>query len=200
MSDLEDAAMSDSSSQSSLFKRLKTGNSSAANQVDHQYRSKLCQLVERKMNQRFKRREDPEDVVQSAFRSFYRRNAQGEFRIDSSVDLWRLLETITRHKLLKHVEKHNAGKRDDKKEKLLEGDAFHGREPTPQEAAIAVDLMEKTLAGLDETYTKVFHMRLQNCTEEEIAKNLDCTRAYVRTKLKRLRERLEHLSNGNSDE
>ena len=51
-------------------------------------------------------------MVQSAFRTFYRRNAQGEFHIDSSVDLWRLLETITRHKILKHVEKLGAGKRD----------------------------------------------------------------------------------------
>ena len=70
-----------------------------------QYRARLCQLVEREMNRRFRRKEDPEDVVQSAFRTFYRRNAKGEFHIDSSVDLWRLLETITRHKILKHVEK-----------------------------------------------------------------------------------------------
>ena len=53
-----------------------------------QYRARLCQLVEREMNRRFRRKEDPEDVVQSAFRTFYRHNAKGEFRIDSSVDLW----------------------------------------------------------------------------------------------------------------
>ena len=157
-------------------------------------------MVEREMNQRFKRREDPEDVVQSAFRTFYRRNAKGEFHIDSSVDLWRLLETITHHKLLKHIEYHEALKRKNKSEEYIDDDEFYGSEPTPQEAAIAAELMEKALAGLDESYIKVFHMRLQNCTEEEIAKSLDCTRAFVRTKLKRLRERIEHLLNGDSDE
>ena len=91
-------------------------------ELDEQYRARLCRLVEREMNRRFRRKEDPEDVVQSAFRTFYRRNAQGEFHIDSSVDLWRLLETITRHKILKHVEKLGAGKRDPKREEYPEGD------------------------------------------------------------------------------
>jgi RNA polymerase sigma-70 factor (ECF subfamily) len=166
---------------------------SAAAEVDEQYRGRLCQLVEREMNRRFRRREDPEDVVQSAFRTFFRRNAQGEFHIDSSVDLWRLLETITRHKLLKHVEKLAAGKRDAKREEYLEGDDLPGQSPTPEEAAIAADLMEEVLAGLDETFVNILHLRLQNCTEEEIAAKLGCTRSFVRTKLNRIRDRLEKL-------
>ena len=127
------------------------------------------------MNRRFRRKEDPEDVVQSAFRTFYRRNALGEFHIDSSVDLWRLLETITRHKILKHVEKLDANKRNPKREEYHEGDKLLGHAPTPEEAAIAADLMEEALAGLDETYVKVLHLRLQNCAEEEIAAKLGCT-------------------------
>jgi RNA polymerase sigma-70 factor (ECF subfamily) len=161
---------------------------------DDQYRARLCRLVEREMNRRFRRKEDPEDVVQSAFRTFYRRNAKGEFHIDSSVDLWRLLETITRHKLLKHIEKNDAAKRDPKREEYPEGDDLRGRDPTPEEAAMAADLLETALAGLDETYVKVLHLRLQNCTEEEIAAKLGCTRSFVRTKLDRIRDRLERLS------
>jgi RNA polymerase sigma factor (sigma-70 family) len=188
--------MSDTGSHKSLVGRLNAGARSAANEVDGQYRSKLCRLVEREMNRRFRRREDPEDVVQSAFRTFYRRNALGEFRIDTSVDLWRLLETITRHKILKHVEKHGAGKRNPKREEYPDGDDLHGQAPTPEEAAVAADLMEKALAGLDETYVRVFHLRLANCTEEEIAAKLGCTRAFVRTKLQRIRDRLHRLSDG----
>ena len=71
---------------------------------------------------------------------------------------------------------------------------MRGQAPTPEEAAIAADLMEEALAGLDETYVQVFHMRLQNCTEEEIAAKLGCTRAFVRTKLNRIRDRLQRLS------
>jgi DNA-directed RNA polymerase specialized sigma24 family protein len=38
-------------------------------------------------------------------------------------------------------------------------------------------------------------MRLQNCTEEEIAAKLGCNRGRIRTKLNHIRERLERLSN-----
>ena len=146
--------MTDSRHHESIAARLKADADLAAAELDEQYRARLCRLVEREMNRRFRRKEDPEDVVQSAFRTFYRRNAQGEFHIDSSVDLWRLLETITRHKILKHVEKLGTGKRDTKREEYPEGDDLQGRDPTPEEAAIAADLMEKALAGLDETYVQ----------------------------------------------
>ena len=186
--------MTDSQYGDSIAARLKADEDLAAPELDERYRARLCQLVEREMNRRFRRREDPEDVVQSAFRTFYRRNAKGEFHIDTSVDLWRLLETITRHKMLKHVERLGAGKRNPKREEYAEEDDLRGRVPTPEEAAIAADLMEKALAGLDETYMKVLHMRLQKCTEEEIAANLSCTRAFVRSKLNRIRDRLQRLS------
>ena len=174
--------------------RLKADVDLAAAELDERYRARLCQLVEREMNCRFRRKEDPEDVVQSAFRTFYRRNAQGEFHIDSSVDLWRLLETITRHKILKHVQKLGAEKRDPIREQYPEGDDLQGRDPTPAEAAIAADLMEKSLAGLDETYVQVFHMRLQNCAEEEIAATLGCSRRQVHNRLHLIRQRLQRLS------
>jgi RNA polymerase sigma-70 factor (ECF subfamily) len=172
----------------------------APKDLDEQYRVRLCQLVEREMNRRFRRKEDPEDVVQSAFRTFYRRNALGEFHIDSSVDLWRLLETIARHKILKHVEKLAAAKRNPAREEYPEGDDLRGKTPTPEEAAIAADLMEEILVGLDESYVTVVHLRLQNCTEEEIATKLGCTRSFVRTKLERIRNRLQRLSGGEGKE
>jgi RNA polymerase sigma-70 factor (ECF subfamily) len=186
--------MSDSQPPDDIAARLNAGADSAAAELDEQYRARLCRLVEREMNCRFRRKEDPEDVVQSAFRTFYRRNALGEFHIDSTGDLWRLLATITRHKILKHVEKLGAGKRDPKREEHPEGDNLPGRDPAPEEAAITADLMEHALAGLDEIHVQVFHLRLQNCTEEEIAAALGCTRAFVRTRLQRIRERLQRLS------
>ena len=192
--------MTDSQHHENIEARLEADVDLAAPEVDKQYRARLCRLVERELNRRFRRREDPEDVVQSAFRTFFRRNAQDEFHIESSVDLWRLLETIARHKILKHVEKLGAGKRNPKREEYPEGDALQGQGPTPEEAAIAADLMEKSLAGLDETYMKILHMRLQKCTEEEIAAALGCTRGRVRTKLYLIRERLQRLSGDNAGE
>ena len=83
-----------------------------------------------------------------------------------------------------------------KREEYPEGDELRGQDPTPEEAAIAADLMEQSLAGLDETYVQVLNMRLQNCTEEEIAAELGCTRGLVRTRLNHIRQRLQGLSEG----
>ncbi len=186
--------MTDFRHRESIAARLKADADSAAFELDERYRTRLCRLVEREMNRRFRRKEDPEDVVQSAFRTFHRRNAKGEFHIDSSADLWRLLETITRHKMLKHIEKLTAGKRNPKREEYPEGDELRGPSPTPEEAAIAADLMEEALAGLDETYVQVLHFRLQNYTKEEIAAKLGWTRSLVRSRLNRICERIERLS------
>jgi RNA polymerase sigma-70 factor, ECF subfamily len=192
--------MTQSESHDSFIRRLREESDSAANELDERYRSRLCQLVEREMNQRFRRKEDPEDVVQSVFRTFWRRKSQAEFHIDSSADLWRLLGTIAHHKLLKHIERLDAKKRDTRREEYPDGDQLHSNLPTPEEAAIAADLIEGALAELDEPYVEVFQMRMQNCTEQEIASKLDCTRAFVRTKLKRICERLRKLSAENADD
>ena len=118
--------------QENTMKHLKTGTDSAACKLDEQYRARLCRLVEREMDRRVRRKEDPEDVVQSAFRTFYRRNTKGEFRIDSSVDLWRLLETITRHKMLKHVESCGPGSGTPNAKSTWKATSCEGRIPRPK--------------------------------------------------------------------
>jgi RNA polymerase sigma-70 factor (ECF subfamily) len=186
--------MSDISPEKNLTTRLKAATDSAAAEVDEQYRAKLCRLVEHELNRRFRGKEDPEDVVQSAFRTFWRRSARGEFRIDSSADLWGLLGTITWHKMLKHVEELRAAKRNPDREEHHEGDDVPGRAPTGEEAPIAADLIESALAQPDESYVTVFNLRIQGHTEEEIAAKLGCTRARVRGRLERIRHQLRKVS------
>ena len=145
------------------------------------------------MDHRLRQREDPEDVVQSVLRTVIRRAAKGEFHIDGGGQLWRLLATITRRKMLKHVTKIKAKKRSPEKEEQLEPGEISSRDPNPQAATLAADLMEKTLEGLDESHAEVFHLRLQGCSTRNIAKRMDCTRQAVTTMLDRLRSRLAKL-------
>jgi RNA polymerase sigma factor (sigma-70 family) len=109
-------------------------------------------------------------------------------QISRAIYLWRLLETITRRKFLKHVDKLGARKQTPKREGYPEGDDLRGE--ASEEAAIAADLMEAVLTGLDETYLAIFQKRLENCSEEEIAAKLGCTRKRVRARLNRIRARL----------
>lgn len=174
-----------------FLQHLQKNTQSAACELDARYRRKLCLLVALEMDSRLRRRESPEDVVQSALMTFFRRNSKGEFQFDHTGALQRLLIRITRRKILKHVEYHNAKCRNPDREVYPDVFEIYRHEPTPLEAAIAIDLIEQVFAGLEASYADVFQLRLEGRTQEEIAKTLGRTRAAVRYKLDRIRDRLK---------
>ena len=192
--------MSDSHSESDFFGRLNRGSDSAFHQLDEQYREQLCGLVRREMGRRFAAREDPEDVVQSVFRSFFRGVDVKKFRIDHSGGLWRLLEKIAIRKILKHAEYHRMEKRHPGAEVRGGGDQLRARDPTPQEAAQVADLVETALDGLEPPDPEIFRLRLQGYTEAKIAESVGCARGAVRYKLGRIRQRLAKLLAEGSDD
>jgi RNA polymerase sigma-70 factor (ECF subfamily) len=181
------------SSDDEFLDRVSRGSPSVAAELDHRYRRRLCRLVQWVLDGSLQQREDPEDVVQTVLRTYFRRAALGEFQIADSSDLWALLAKITRRKILKRAEYHQAAKRGMGAETDLPFDLAGGRDPEPADAAVAAELVEKTLHGLEPRAGEVFQLRLAGCTETEIAAELLCTRAEVRLQLKRIRERLNQL-------
>ena len=79
---------------------------------------------------------DADDIVQSVFRTFFRRAQAGEFRIDSSAQLWQLLVRITvlkaQHQagrkvtdlILRNADKDQFRKDDARKEVVRSCEAF----------------------------------------------------------------------------
>lgn len=63
--------------------------------VVEKYSARLVELAEHCLPDRIRRRVDPEDVVQSVYRSFFKRLRGGEFSFEDSHDVWRLLTVIT---------------------------------------------------------------------------------------------------------
>ena len=86
------------------------------------------------MNRRYRRREDPEDVVQSVFRTFFRRDSRGEYEIDNDEALWGLLRHIVRLKILTHVEYHEAKKRNPDEKSAADVTAVPQSHPSEAEA------------------------------------------------------------------
>ncbi len=190
---LEGGEMPEPSSSSEFVRRLNAAASSAFHELDRRYRQRLCVLVQKELGKRFGRREDPEDAVQSALRSFYRGVRAQRFQIDHTGALWNLLAQIARRKVLKHVEHHAAKKRKPERESDELGDVAESREPTPEEAAEIADVIAQLLAQLDEPETEVFRLRLQGCTRAEIVAELDCKDAFVRGRLKKIRALLSQI-------
>lgn len=185
--------MPNEKSDGNLPERLLVGSSSAAGELDQRYRGRLCSLVERELGQRFRRRLDPEDVVQSTLRSFFQGVKKGEFRIDHSAALWRLLEEMTLIRVQRRIEKETAARRNPNAEAYDQTQIMRGTEPTPAEAAMVADLIEANLAGLNSPYPEILRLRLEGHTESQIAQTLRCGRQAVHYRLERIRERMNEL-------
>ena len=72
----------------------------------------LLGMAHAQLPERLRKRFDPEDVVQSVYRSFFRRLQEGEFTFDDSHDVWRLLATMTYCKARNLVKFHQRHRRD----------------------------------------------------------------------------------------
>src|SRR5260370_14492901 len=123
-----------------LVSRWRAGDQDAAKELFDRYASRLVALARKQISQRLASRVDPEDVVQSVFRTFFERVKAGQFRIEEQDDLGKLLVRITVHKTLRKVQFHQAAKRDPRLERLpgeeTGEDGIDGLdpEPTPQAA------------------------------------------------------------------
>src|SRR5882672_9712028 len=80
---------------SDIVSHLFAGDPAAAYAVFDRYSERLVRLAEKHLSRRLAGRVAGEDVVQSVFRTFFRRGADGEFKLDGSAQLWQLLVRIT---------------------------------------------------------------------------------------------------------
>src|SRR5262245_44910946 len=94
-----------------FLERLRSGESGAAREVFRRFARQLLALARRQLGQRLVHRADPEGVVQSAFKSFFVRQRDGQLQLGSWNALWGLLTLITLRKCADRVEYHRAARR-----------------------------------------------------------------------------------------
>jgi RNA polymerase sigma factor (sigma-70 family) len=176
-----------------LTARLRGGDPRAAEELFARYARRLVAVAEQQLSHRLAARVDGADVVQSVFRTFFRRSAAGEFRLDSSAELWRLLVQITLRKARFYGRQHTAGVRDVSAEvsgsaALLAEAVAH--EPGPAEAAALVDQVDALLRGLPPLYPELLRLRLEGHSVGETAAALGVSRRTVHRGLTLLQQRL----------
>jgi RNA polymerase sigma-70 factor (ECF subfamily) len=182
-----------------LGKQLQEADPSTAEAVFHRYAVRLARLAEAHLSRKIAGRVDAEDVVQSVFRTFFRRCARGEFQIDSSGQIWRLLVTLTLCKVRAQARRHLAAKRNAAAEVpggLGLAEAV-SQEPTPAEAAELVDRIESLLQGLPDLYCQILEQRLHGHAVADIAAGLAVSRQTVYRALELLQHRLARASASN---
>lgn len=177
-----------------LLARYRDGDSEAADELFYRYWGRLTRLARTHLSEKLARRVDPEDIVLSAYRSFFVNLREGRFTFQESGDLWRLLAQMTMNKLYRNAAHHSSQKRSINREVDSEEDIFLERlldqQPTPEEAVALVDEVETLLASLTETERAIIEHRLEGATHAEIAKINDCSEKTVSRILSRIREQL----------
>jgi RNA polymerase sigma-70 factor (ECF subfamily) len=184
-----------------VMARLRAGDEAAAREVFQRFVEKLVRLAHRQFNAVLRHKVDPEDVVQSAYKSFFLRFGEGKLEVEGWANLWGLLTLITLRKCLDRVEYYSAASRNPQREAAAEqGGAGTqpwweaiAHEPTPEEAAILAETVEQLLRDLDEAERPVLEMSLQGYSTQEISQQLRLAERSVRRLRERIRKRLERM-------
>jgi RNA polymerase sigma-70 factor (ECF subfamily) len=182
-----------------LLARVQQGDQAAAAAVFDLYQRRLLGLARSHLDTRLRRKIDPEDVVQSVFRSYFQRHQAGLFEVRDWDQLWSLLALITVRKCTNARIFFTRRKRSAALEVSAEGDAAEtrsawealAREPTPQEAAVLTDLVERLLGGLPERERRIVQLSLEGHDAWTIAGVIGRAERTVRRTLDHFRQRLE---------
>lgn len=186
-----------------LMARLRGGDQDAARCVFHRFADRLVGLAHRRLTFRVRPKVGAEDVVQSAFETFFRRCAEGDFDLGGWDSLWALLALITVRKCGREVKRFHGPCHDVRRE-FPAGGADGGwdvlsREPPPAEAALRAETVEQFLRGLGERERQIAELRLLGHTVPEISTRVERTDYTVEGVLKKVRKRLRHLRDAETD-
>lgn len=151
----------------------------AAEEIFDDYLLRLTALVRSRMASNLARKFDPEDVVLSAFRSFFVAAKNGRFEIENQSGLWQLLVTISLRKLYRRIDELQTEKRSLQQEDYGVAE-FIASGPTPEQAAAVTDEILNLLESLSSRDRKILELRLQGVRQVEIARELNVSDRTIR--------------------
>jgi RNA polymerase sigma-70 factor (ECF subfamily) len=182
-----------------LMARLGAGDEAAAAEVFDRFAQRLRALARSRLDRLLRPKLDAEDVLQSVYRSFFRRTAEGQYELEGWDSLWGMLTVITLRKCGRRLRYFRSACRDVHREVVLpagdEGRAEAvGRDPTPSEAARLAETLEQVMRDLTERERSILALSLQGYTTAEISDQVGRTERTVQRVLQRVRRRLEQMN------
>jgi RNA polymerase sigma-70 factor (ECF subfamily) len=188
MNDSEPQRFSDSS----LLVRFQSGEDDAATALYSRYAARLMQLANRSTGDDLSTRVDAEDIVQSVFRTFFRRVSDGHYMIPEGEELWKLLLVIALNKVRMIAIHHRAAKRNVSQTRSM-------GEREIEQSTDATEVLRMTiddvLVKLPESHQEVVHARIDGYEIAEIASRVSLSRRSVERILQSFRKRLRTTLN-----
>jgi RNA polymerase sigma-70 factor, ECF subfamily len=180
----------------SLLLRFKAGSQDAATELYLRYAKRLQALAKAQTGQQLKTRFDPEDVVQSVFRTFFRRAIEQGYQVPAGEELWQLLLVLALNKIRSLATHHRAQKRDvartkhhNQLEKTQVG--LSGDDEVAYETMRMV--VDELVSSLPAPQDKIVKLRIEGHEVQNIAEMTSRSKRTVERTLQQFRSRLSSL-------
>jgi RNA polymerase sigma-70 factor (ECF subfamily) len=188
-----------------LLARLRAGDERAAELLVCEFTTRLLALARSRLQAALRGKVDAEDVVQSVFKSFFVRQAAGQFELTSRDGLWGLLARLTVRKCTARARYFRTEGRDVHREVSAPAADPDGaewealaHEPTPEEAAVLTETVELLVRELGNR-GEILVLALQGEPVATISAQLGCSERTVYRVLEIVGKRLKHMHDEKSD-
>lgn len=180
----------------SLLQRYRRGDDDAATELYMRYAHRLQALTHSQTSADLKQRVDNEDLVQSIFRTFFRRVARGQYDIPDGEELWKLLLVIGLNKIRSTAIHHRAHKRDIGR--TTSSSATVDSQPQPSQGdetgLVALEVtIDELLSQLPPQYREIVNLRIAGYDVSEIAEKTNRSKRTVERILQAFRQQLGDL-------
>ena len=172
-----------------LVARAADGSQMAAGSLYKRFVMRLLTFAKRKIGNDVSGRVGADDIVQSTFRTFFRRATDGAYEFENEAGLWSLLRTIAHNKVRKQASHHRAQKRDVSKTASFEP-AFQGATAGGDEHHELRILVEELMQEMTEREQSIVQMRIEGFKVAEIAEKTNCSKRTTERVLNQFRELL----------
>lgn len=179
------------SSASDLLSAWQAGDERAAAILFERYVIRLTALVRSRLAKSLARRFDAEDIVMSAWRSFFVRVRAGSLTADNEISLWHLLATMTLRKLSRQVRVHTADQRSIERETTDDSTSALNpaiaEEPAVEHVVMMTDEILRVMESLGDHDAQIAGLLLQGRSIGQVVTALNCSDRTVRRTLEHIR-------------
>ncbi|MCA9262301.1 MAG: sigma-70 family RNA polymerase sigma factor [Planctomycetales bacterium] len=186
----------------SLLRRFRAGEQDAATELYLRYSSRLLGLANRQTSEALSARLDADDIVQSVFRTFFRRVADGCYDVPPGDELWQLLLVLALNKIRSQATYHRAKKRDvgaTVSAEQVAGASDASRGDDERSLQILELTVEEALHELPPSHQQMIRMRIEGHSVQEIADETERAKRSVERVLKNFRDRMQKLVQDSPD-
>src|SRR6516165_10798946 len=176
-----------------LLRRFQRGEAGAATLLYLRYAARITSLAWTQRGPDLASRFDPDDIVQSIFRTFFRRAAEGHYDVPEGEDLWKLFLVIALQKIRDACSFHRAAKRDVRTTRSIEASDNLGATLLGQDETGLAELkmvVDELLGGLPATQRVIVELRIDGFQVDEIARKTGRSRRTVERGVQEFRAQL----------